>query len=218
MTLRRWLALCGIVGPVLIVLAFTAVGGSTPDDKASAAKVVSFYRDHKNASMFAALLVAIGAVLLVLFGTRLREALRGDGLGGGLLPLAAFGGMLILAVGLLLMAVVHFALAQAADHRFATPAQTLNVLDNNDFFILVGGMALTMLAAGIATVRQAVLPRWLGWGAIVIGILCLAGPAGFVGVLLGVVWIVVVAILLLMRRDLTGAGVVEVSEIIVETR
>src|SRR3984893_8846775 len=128
MTLRRWLALCGVVAPVLIVLAFTAVGGSTPDDKASAAEVVSFYRDHKNASMFAALMVAIGAVLLVLFGARLREVLRGDGLGGGLLPLAAFGGVVLAAAGLLLMAVVHFALAQAADHRFATPAQTLNVL------------------------------------------------------------------------------------------
>jgi hypothetical protein len=205
-TLRRWLALCGVVAPVLIVLAFTVVGGRTPDDNASAAKVVSYYRDHKSASMISALMVAIGAVLLVLFAARLREVLRGDGLGNGGLPIAAFGGALILAAGLLFLAAVHFALVQAADHRFAGPAQTLNVLDNNDFFVMIGGMALLMLAAGIATVRRPVLPRWLGWAAIVIGILALAGPLGFVGFLLSVVWILVVAILMLVRQDLIAAG------------
>jgi hypothetical protein len=217
MTLRRWLALCGVAAPVLIVLAFTAVGGSTPDDKANAAKVVSYYRDHKTASMIAALMVAIGAVLLVLFAARLRELLRGAGLGGDVLSIAAFGGFVILASGLLLLAAVHFALVQAADHRFAAAAQTLNVLDNNDFFVLVGGMALIMLAAGIATVRHAVLPRWLGWAAIVIGILSLAGPAGFVGVLLAVIWIFVVAILMLVRAELNAVDEVEVAEVIVET-
>ena len=98
MTLRRWLALCGVAAPVLIVLAFTAVGGSTPDDKANAAKVVSYYRDHKTASMIAALMVAIGAVLLVLFAARLRELLRGAGLGGDVLSIAAFGSFSVLPV------------------------------------------------------------------------------------------------------------------------
>jgi hypothetical protein len=221
MTLRRWLAICGVAAPVLIVLAFTAVGGSTPSDKASAAKVVSYYRDHKNASMIAALMVAIGAVLLVLFAARLRELLRGGGMGSDVLPIAAFGGFVVLSSGLLLLSTLHFALVQAADHRFASPAQTLNVLDNNDFFVLVGGMALIMLAAGIATVRQPVLPRWLGWAAIVIGILTLAGPVGFAGVLLAVIWIFVVAILMLVRADLNAADEVEVevavAEVIVET-
>jgi len=62
------------------------------------------------------------------------EVLRGDGTAGGVLPIAAFGGVLVLAASLLGSAIVHFALVQAADHRFAAPAQTLNVLDNNDFF------------------------------------------------------------------------------------
>jgi hypothetical protein len=217
MTLRRWLALCGVVAPILIVVAFTAVGGDTPDDKASAAKVVSFYRDHKNASMIAALMIAIAAVLMVLFAARLREVLRGDELGSDVLPVAAFAGFVILASGLLFLAAVHFALVQAADRRFASPAQTLNVLDNNNFFVLVGGVALIMLAAGIATVRRPVLPRWLGWAAIVIGVLSLAGPAGFVGAILAVVWIFVVAILILVRRDLIVIGEVEVTEVIVQT-
>jgi hypothetical protein len=206
MTLRRWLALCGVVAPVLVVLAFTVVAGGTPNDKASAAKVVSFYRDHKVANMVGALMLTIAAVLLVLFAARLREVLRGDGSGGGVLPTAAFGGVLVLSASMLGSAIVHFALVQAADHRFAAPAQTLNVLDNNDFFGLVGGMSALMLAAGIATVRRPVLPRWLGWAAIVIGVLSLAGPVGFAGILLGVIWIIVVAILMIVRADLVATG------------
>jgi hypothetical protein len=206
MTLRRWLALCGAVAPVLVVLAFTVVSGKTPDDKAGAATVISFYRDHKNANMAGALMVTIAAVLLVLFAARLREVLRGDGLGGAVLPTAALGGVLVLAASLLGSAVVHFALVQAADHRFAAPAQTLNVLDNNDFFGIVGGMAAIMFAAGIATVRRPSLPRWLGWVAIVIGVLSLLGPLGFVGILLGVIWLIVVAILMLVRTDLVAIG------------
>jgi hypothetical protein len=206
MTLRRWFALCGVVAPVLAVLAFTVVGGKTPNDKSNAAHVISFYRDHKVASMVAALMVTIAAVLLVLFAARLREVLRGDGSAGGMLPTAAFGGVLVLAAGLTGMAIVHFALVQAADHRFAAPAQTLNVLDNNNFFGIIGGMAVLMLAAGIATVRRPVLPRWLGWAAIVIALLCLAGPIGFLGLLLAVIWILVVSFQMLFRKDLIAAG------------
>jgi hypothetical protein len=107
-----------------------------------------------------------------------------------------------------LLAAVHFALVQAADHRFAGAAQTINVIDNNDFFILIGGIAILMLASGIATVRQPALPRWLGWAAIVIGVLALAGPVGFFGAILSVIWMFVVAIMLLVRKDLDAVDTV----------
>jgi hypothetical protein len=213
MTQRRWLALCGVVAPLLVALAIFFVGGSTPDDKASAAKVVSFYRSHANASRAAALMVAIGAVLLVLFGARLRELLHGDRLGTDVFPRAAFGGAVISSAALLLAAVGHLALVTAADHRFATPAQTLNVLDSTVFFAVTGGFAVLLLSAGIATVAGPVLPRWLGWTAIVIGILALAGPIGFLGFLLGLVWILVVGILMFARDDVIAAGPVEIAEI-----
>jgi hypothetical protein len=196
------LALCGLATPILVVLAFFVVNGGTPNDKSSPEKVISFYRDHATASRVAALMIVIAAVLVVLFVARLREVLNADGRGGDALPLAAFGGGLIFASGLLLLAVVHFALVQAADHQFAAPAQTLNVLDSNDFFVLTGGIAVLMLATGIATVRRPVLPRWLGWAAIVIGVLSLAGPVGFAGFLLCLVWLIVAAILMLVREDL----------------
>ena len=83
MASRRWLAVCGAAAIVLVVLAFSVVGGDTPDEKASADKVVSFYRDNNGASMAAALMLAIAAVHFALVqahvlvavgeGTPLRE-------------------------------------------------------------------------------------------------------------------------------------------------
>jgi hypothetical protein len=215
MTLRRWLALCGVVAALLVPVALFFVGGSnSPSDSASATKVLSFYRDHKNANQVAAMMVAIAAVLLVLFAARLREVLRGSDIGAGVLPLAAFGGAVLASAGFSFAAVVHFALVAAADHRFVTAAQTLNVLDSNAFGVVFVGFAIMFLAAGIATVRRPVLPRWLGWAAIVIGVLSMAGPIGFVGFLLGFIWILVVGIMLLVRKDLNAIGAVEVTEVV----
>jgi hypothetical protein len=78
-------------------------------------------------------------------------------------------------------------------------------VSNGDFYPLFGGIAILLLAAGIATVRRPALPRWLGWAAIVIGILSLAGPIGFIGALLAIIWLLVVAIII-FRKDRVVAG------------
>ena len=204
MTLRRWLALSGVGAALLFAASFFS-GGGTPNDDASAAKVVSYFRDHRVATQVWALVAVIGAVLMVLFAVRLREFLRGDGSDGGLLSTAAFGGAVILATGVMLDSAITFGLVRASRLGFAGPAQTLNVLSNDDFYPLLGGIAILLLAAGIATVRRPALPRWLGWAAIVIGILSLAGPIGFIGALLAIIWLLVVAIII-FRKDRVAAG------------
>lgn len=206
MTLRRWLALCGVGAGVLFLVTFFAGGGS-PNENSSAAKVVSYYRDHRGGLVLLAVLGVVAAVLLVLFATRLRELLQaGQGNDNGLLARAAFGGAVILAAGSALLSTTSFAVVRAAHYGLAGPAQTLNILDNDSFFVLVTGVSVLLLAAGIATVRRPVLPRWLGWVAIVIGILALAGPAGVVGAGLSILWLIVVSIMMLVRKDLIAAG------------
>jgi hypothetical protein len=208
MTLRRWLAVSGVVAGVFALVSFLGGGGS-PNDDASAAKVVSYYRDHQTGTKLLALVGAISAVLLVLFATRLRELLQGGpGGDGALLAAAAFGGAVILAAGIALSSATSFALARAADLHFAGPAQALNVLNNNAFFVLVVGVSSLLLATGIATVRRPALPRWLGWVAIVIGVLALAGPAGVFGAGLSILWLIVASLMMLVRKDLIASGAV----------
>ncbi len=203
MTLRRWLALSGVGAAVLFALTFVTAGG-TPNDDASAAKVVSYFQGHRGGTQVTALLAVIAAVLLILFAVRLREYLQDDGPDGSLLANAALSGAVILAAGSMLDSAFTYALVRTSHLRFPVPAQTLNVLHNDDFYIIFGGIAILLLAAGIATVRRPALPRWLGWAAIVIGIISLAGPFGFAGGGLSIIWLFVVAILI-FRKDRVAA-------------
>jgi hypothetical protein len=203
MTLRRWFALCGVGSAVLFALTFVTAGG-TPNDDASAAKVVSYYQDHRAGTQLLAFAAVLAAVLLILFAVRLREVLIGDGDDGGLLANAALSGAVILAAGSLIDSGFTFALVRSSHLHFVGAAQTLNVVSNGDFYIIFGGVAILLLAAGIATVRRPALPRWLGWAAIVIGIISLAGPFGFVGGLLSIVWLFVISILIFRKDRVTA--------------
>ncbi len=77
---------------------------------------------------------------------------------------------------------------------------------NNDFFfpVAVGGV-VAFIATGVGVVRYGGLPRWLGWIAIVIGVLC-GTPAGFFALLAALVWIGVASVLLFR-----GAGAAAVA-------
>lgn len=55
------------------------------------------------------------------------------------------------------------------------------------------------IASGIAILRGAPLPNWLGWVAILIGIVVVT-PAEFVAVIVLAVWIVIVSILIATRN------------------
>jgi len=209
MTLRRWLALCGVGTVLLFAVAFFST--STPDDSASAAKVVSYYRDHRGAANVGNLAELIAGVLLVLFAVRLREFLGSDQPDGGLLPNVAFGGALILSAGFLLDAGVSFALVRSARQGFTGSAQTLNMVANDSVFVVTGGAAILLLGAGIATVRRPALPRWLGWFAVVIGVLALPGPFGVFAAVAAMIWLLVVAILIFRRKDEVPVGGAEVS-------
>ncbi len=41
------------------------------------------------------------------------------------------------------------------------------MLDSNDFFAMVSGIAVLVLATGMSAVRHGGLPKWLGWVGIV---------------------------------------------------
>jgi hypothetical protein len=81
----------------------------------------------------------------------------------------------------------------------------LNVLDNTDFIPMVAGVGVLVLGAGLSTVRHGGLPRWLGWVAVVIGILAFT-PAGFVAFLASGIWIALASILLTQARQSAAPG------------
>jgi hypothetical protein len=201
---QRLAPLTGVVTVALIVVAF-AIGGSTPEEHDSAAKVQAYYTAHHDKHSALAFIVAIAVPFLLFFASSLRHDLRRIG-GTGQLANSAFGGGVLAAAGFAILATVHLALANAAESvTTLSTTQTLNVLDNNDFIPAAAGLAVLVFAAGAAAVRHGGLPKWLGWLGIVIGIVAFT-PAGFIAFLAAGLWILIASILLTQARHSSQAA------------
>ena len=197
----RWERLAPLSGvlSVAIIVAVFAIGGSTPVEHDSAAKVQAFYSKHHDKHAALAFFLAIAIPFLLFFVSSLRNDLRSVG-GTAQLANAAFAGGVLAAGGFALLSAVHLALAEAASSANTIGAtQTLNVLDNSDFIPAASGVGLLVLAAGASVVRHGGLPRWLGWIGVVIGIVAFT-PAGFFAFLAGGLWILIASILLTLAR------------------
>jgi hypothetical protein len=203
-TWERLAPLTGVVF-VAIVVAVFAIGGSTPGDHDTAHEVQTFYGKHHDKHMALAFILMLSIPFLLFFVSILRYELRRAG-GTGQLANGAFAGGVLAAAGFGILAFVHLALADAGDSvKTIGTTQVLNVLDNTDFIPMVAGVGVLVLGAGLSTVRHGGLPRWLGWVAVVIGILAFT-PAGFFAFLASGIWIALASILLTQARQSAAPG------------
>jgi hypothetical protein len=199
----------GIVAVVLVVVSFI-VAGESPDFDASTRDVFNFYNGDQTAQVIASIALLYGAILLVFFAAALRSALRGA---EALSTLVLIGGALE-ALGMTVFSGLTFTLADLAnsDHLGRIDPgtlQSLNALNSDFFFPLVIGTAIFLLSAGLAVLRTNALPRWMGWVALLLGILTVT-PVGFFSFLVSGLWIIVAAVLLLQggrAAPATGGGV-----------
>jgi hypothetical protein len=194
---RQLLPLTGILAVVVIVIAFI-VGGEPPDSDASVAEVVEFYEDNDDETMIGGALVAWGAVLFLFFASALRRALRAAEVEAGGLSALSFAGAIVFAVGIAIFAAIGFSLGDAATDLEPATVQTLHVMNVNFFFPAAVGLSVFLLGTGIAAIKTGALPKWLGWIAILVGIVAVT-PAGFVAFLLNGLFVIVVSVMLVMR-------------------
>ena len=196
----------GVAAVAFIVAAFI-VGGETPDTSDSGREVIRFYADNESSQFIAAILLGYGAILLIFFAGTLSALVRRTDPGSGALSRLVVVGGALEALGLAIFGSISVTLADTHDKIGPEAAQALNVL-NQDFFLpLVIGVSVLMLSSAVAIFRNAALPRWLGWVALVIGIAAVT-PAGFFAFLLTGLWILVASILML-RSPATEAPATE---------
>jgi hypothetical protein len=189
----RWTPLTGVVFVVLAVVAF-AVGGESPDATDSTQEVVSFYTDNDSSQIWAGALLAWGTLFFVFFAAHVRALLR-RGEETGILSAASFAGAIILSLGALAFASFTFTLGDVAGDLDPAAMQALSALNSDFFFPVAVGTAAFLIATGLASVRHGSLPGWLGWAAIVIGVVALT-PAGFFAFLAMMLWVLVTSIVL----------------------
>jgi hypothetical protein len=196
---NRFVPLTGVVFVALLV-ASNVLLGSTPESSDSAAKVIAFYQAHRTRIETSSYLTGLSLFFGLFFYACLRDCLH-RARAGERLAATAFGGAILFAVGGGLAAGSQFALADVPSKLSPAAAQALNLLENDiSVFALTAGVAVLLMASGIAILRTRLLPVWLGWIAIVIAVVGLT-PAGFFAFLAAGIWTLVASILIYMRTD-----------------
>ena len=200
---RFWsrLGVLGGIYAVLFVIANIFLG--EPGSGTAGAAVVKYYHDHRTTEMIGVFAVAFAVVALTFFLASLRRTLSATDEGRYLANVVTAGGA-VYAVGLMIMTSLTVALIDAANNNLPGTAQTLNLLSSDLWLPVVLGLALLGLGTGVAALRSATLPKWLGWVSVAFGLLALAGPAGGIAFLLAPAWALVIGIVI-MRSSRAAA-------------
>jgi hypothetical protein len=198
-TSREWLVpLTGVLFLALLIASFI-VGGEPKDADHSPDEIAQWYLDNKDSAQIAAFIGTVAGAVLIFFAAYLRKVLAAAEGAGAMLPILVLIGLSIVAVGGAIDGTILFATAEAADDIEPTSVQTLQAIWDNDFLPIFLGIVVFLWSAGISVVRSGALPKWMGWVAIALGVISLAGPIGFVAVPGSALWVLVASILLSMR-------------------
>ncbi|MDX6698077.1 MAG: hypothetical protein QOE65_1474 [Solirubrobacteraceae bacterium] len=203
--LERLAPLTGILAVALIVAAFTVFADDTPESKEGIVKVAKFWRDHDSDASLSAVLLALAAVPMTWFAGSMRKAIRLAEPGRGRLSHIAFAGLVILSTGLLVGGALQFALGESADDLSPQAIEALNAINVNFWFPYIAGIAIFMLATGVAVLRHRGMHVAFGVTALLLGIIGLT-PVGFFAFLASGPWIVAAAIYLFLRGDAAPAA------------
>ena len=196
--LSKLLVWCGPVFAVLF-LALSFASGDGPGEKASAAKIIDYYDDHRGileATVFGA---PLAVALLIAFAAAVRVRARQQG-ANGVGPSIMLAGAAVWSAGMLLGSMITLAQLDASDHKHGEAGIALNDLAGASWVPFIGGIAVFLVGAGITALKTQMLPAWLGWLALVVGIVSLAGPGGFAG-FFGAPLFMLIAGIVLSTRD-----------------
>jgi Domain of unknown function (DUF4386) len=195
---REWLVPLTGVGFILLGIVSFIVGGEPKSADEPVREVVKFYVDNKNSIQAGAFIGVAATLLLVFFGAYLRRFLRAAAPEGEMLSLVAFAGLVVIAMGFAIDTTILIALSEAADDINPVAVQSLQALWDNDFVPLVLGVEMFLWATGLSVIRSGVLPKWLGWLMILLGVIGLT-PIGFVSAIGAAILVLVLSILLSLR-------------------
>ncbi len=201
MDARRILPLSGVAFVVLGLLAVVVFGGDTPDSGAPGREIASYYDAHEAREFIATFVLAASVPFLVFFAVSLALALwPGESGRPPVWELVLIAGAVATGATLLVAAMLHFALVDAADSASPGGLEALASLDANVWVAFNAGFGVMMLGAAGSLLAQAAGPRWLGWAALVLGIALFIPWADFFALLLTLVWIIVTSLLLFRER------------------
>jgi len=195
--LERFAPLTGVLFVVLVIVA-VIVGGETPGANDRIGEVLAYWHDNDEQAVVASIIAAYSAVALLWFAGVWRATLAAAEGAPARLANTAFAGAIVMALGWSMLIAFNFMAAETVGDVAPQVTQTFSALQSDFFFPLAIGLAVFLFASGLAIVRGAMRPAWLGWVALVLGLLAVT-PAGFFALLVALVWIAVISIVLFVR-------------------
>lgn len=209
MPARQLLTLSGLASVILLVIAFVGFSQSTPETNESGAAIREFYVDHGSRQQLAAWIVALAVPLLIIFASTVRAKLAETTGGESTIWHNIFlGGALIAAAGFFFSVCVTFALSETPEDLSASTMQALNAIDSASWVGFTGGIGIMLLGAAGAMLPARSGVRWLGWIALVLGVLMFT-PVGFFAFLGSGLWIALASVALTMHERSRPASVRE---------
>ena len=199
---KAWVPLVAGLGFIVLLIVSIIVTGEPKSADDGPAAVAQWYSDNKDAAEIGAFISVVAGAFLIFFGAYLRKVLEpGAGLMLSVLPLI---GVAIVAIGAAIDGMLMFAAAEAVNDVPAPEIQTIQAIWDNDFLPFLLGVLVFNWSVGLAVLKSGALPKWMGWAAIVFGVIGLAGPIGFFGAIGAALWIIVASILLAMSASGTA--------------
>lgn len=199
MNKQRLLPLTGALFVLFLIGSFL-IAGEPPEASDDVQEIVDHYVDNKDAIMGSSIVAALSMLSLAFFVAYLRK--RFDDADGetGLISSTILIGTAVLAAGVAVDSTIAFSLAEAAEDIDPVAVQALQALWDNDFLPMALGLGILILSLGIGTLKTGVLPKWMGWVAILFGVV-LFTPIGFAGFIGSALWILVASIVLAVRAS-----------------
>jgi hypothetical protein len=192
--LNRFTPLTGLVFAVLALIAFATASGA-PSAGDSGAKVIAFYKAHSSNAQTSDLLWTVAFVFLVFFAasicTMARRAPESDGL-----RWVVAAGAAVLAAGAAVYFGFDFTLASGAGDLSPAGAQALNLLALKLYLPVGAGGVIFGVGAGLTIARGSLLPTWVGWVGVAVGVLAVAGVVGLLPLIL---WTALTSVLIFRR-------------------
>ena len=203
--LLRWAMLGGVAWVVLFIVGVSLVYDGTPDSSSAPSKILAFYSQsgHRNRITIGWVLVGLAVFFFLWFLSALRRTIRLlEGEDGFLAVLATIGGVIYSAATLAAVSVEAGIRTMSDDtyHHTVYPG-LIHAADDVGWMLHASGgagLSAMIIAASLAALRTAAVPKWAGWLSVVVGILAL-GLVIFFPWFLAAAWILVVSIGMFIR-------------------
>lgn len=176
---ERIAPLDGIIAVGLWIAGVVVMSMHQPNNNASAAEALAFFKNHSGSIQLGAFLIALGALFFLWFLGSLRIALRTAEGGEARVTGIAFAGGVAVAVFALVLPMAWVAGAVNTTNLSADAAQALLALFLGAFFALELATAVFVLAVAVVILQWRVLPAWLGWSGLVVAVALVIVPIGW---------------------------------------